>query len=158
MGLLRKPFLLPLIVCHAVLIGRRTLSDGANQWEGHSWIQQGRACLNTWSGWKLAFHYSTALATASLHLQKLIGHNKYAVSTSKYQGNDASTDFNVKITVSWKYMRTLPHTPCYPASLPSFHPLSVILGTEDRALPVAFKPTVKPQSQCYIYHTDAWWE
>lgn len=69
-----------------------------------------------------------------------------------------STDFNVRITVSCKYMWTLPHTPCFPASLPSFHPLSVILGTEDRALPVAFKPTVKPQSQCYIYHTDAWWE
>lgn len=63
-----------------------------------------------------------------------------------------STNFNVKITVSCKYMRTLPFMPCYPASLPSFHPLSVILGTEDRAHPVAFKPTLKPQSQLYLPH------
>lgn len=39
-------------------------------------------------------------------------------------------------------------------------PLSVVYvipGTEDRMLPMAFKLTLKPQSQCYIYLTDAWW-
>ena len=40
---------------------------------------------------------------------------------------------------------------------PSFHPLYVNLRIEDGTLRMAFKLTPKPQSQCYIYLTDARW-
>lgn len=65
--------------------------------------------------------------------------------------------------MTYKYVKTLPHMfahaslSCPPVPLPPFHPLHVILGIEDSMLPVAFKLTLKPQSQCYIYLADAWW-
>lgn len=165
MGLLRKPFLLPLIVCHAELIGRRTLSDGANQWD-RTQLDLARQSLSEYLKWVKA-----GVSLLNSFMQVYTYRNSLAIIRTQFSHpstSDAkSTDFNVllqnkhyiyKITVTCKYMRTQPDMPCYPASLPSFHPLSVILGTDDRTLPVAFKPTLKPQSQCYIYHTDAWWE
>lgn len=46
-GLLQKPFLQPLIICQAELMGRGTLSRGADHWHGTQ-LDFAERSLNTW--------------------------------------------------------------------------------------------------------------